>query len=114
MTPHLRCGVMRTQERAGSTAAARRRRSCSSQTRPNRAKAGSQISSLGQRAVTLETGIHNSALGMALIFTFFPQASGMLLIAAFWGCWHLVSGLSLAWLWSRSAPDALPAGEATP
>ena len=73
-----------------------------------------RLSAADVRAVTLETGIHNSALGMALIFTFFPQASGMLLIAAFWGCWHLVSGLSLAWLWSRSAPDALPAGEATP
>jgi len=67
-----------------------------------------------RRAITLEVGIQNSALGLVIIFTFFPQASGMLLIAAFWGCWHLVSGLSLAWLWSRSAPDALPAGEATP
>jgi BASS family bile acid:Na+ symporter len=53
------------------------------------------------RAVTLETGIHNSALGMALILTFFPQASGMLLIAAFWGCWQLLSGLLLALYWSR-------------
>ena len=57
------------------------------------------------RAVTLETGIHNSALGMALIFTFFPQAGGMLLIAAFWGCWQLLAGLVLALYWSRSAPD---------
>ncbi|MBD9481596.1 bile acid:sodium symporter family protein [Pseudomonas sp. PDM14] len=56
------------------------------------------------RAVTLETGIHNSALGMALIFTFFPQAGGMLLIAAFWGCWQLISGLLLALYWSRRAP----------
>jgi len=53
------------------------------------------------RAVTLETGIHNSALGMALILNFFPQASGMLLIAAFWGCWQLLSGLLLALYWSR-------------
>ncbi|WXL24123.1 bile acid:sodium symporter family protein [Ectopseudomonas mendocina] len=58
------------------------------------------------RAVTLETGIHNSALGMALIFTFFPQAGGMLLIAAFWGCWQLLAGLLLALYWSRSAPAA--------
>lgn len=56
------------------------------------------------RAVTLETGIHNSALGMALIFTFFPQAGGMLLIAAFWGCWQLISGLVLALWWSRRPP----------
>jgi BASS family bile acid:Na+ symporter len=51
-------------------------------------------------------GIQNSALGLAIIFTFFPQASGMLLIAAFWGCWHLVSGLTLAFIWSRRAPAA--------
>ncbi|MDF3868603.1 bile acid:sodium symporter family protein [Pseudomonas denitrificans (nom. rej.)] len=56
------------------------------------------------RAVTLESGIHNSALGMALILTFFPQAGGMLLIAAFWGCWQLFSGLVLAQLWARRAP----------
>lgn len=59
-----------------------------------------------RRAVTLEVGIQNSALGLVIIFTFFPQASGMLLIAAFWGCWHLVSGLSLALLWSRRIPVA--------
>ena len=73
-----------------------------------------RLSAADVRAVTLETGIHNSALGMALIFTFFPQASGMLLIAAFWGCWHLVSGLSLAWLWSRRTVLPVPAQEVTP
>lgn len=67
-----------------------------------------------RRAITLEVGIQNSALGLVIIFTFFPQASGMLLIAAFWGCWHLVSGLSLAWLWSRRTALPLPAPEATP
>lgn len=56
------------------------------------------------RAVTLESGIHNSALGMALILTFFPEAGGMLLIAAFWGCWQLLTGLGLALFWSRRAP----------
>ncbi|MDN6860481.1 bile acid:sodium symporter family protein [Pseudomonas sp. CAN2814] len=58
------------------------------------------------RAVTLESGIHNSALGMALILTFFPQAGGMLLIAAFWGCWQLFSGLLLAQFWARREPRA--------
>ncbi|MFZ3153747.1 bile acid:sodium symporter family protein [Pseudomonas sp.] len=61
-----------------------------------------------RRAITLEVGIQNSALGLVIIFTFFPQASGMLLIAAFWGCWHLVSGLTLAFIWSRSPPASLP------
>lgn len=67
-----------------------------------------------RRAITLEVGIQNSALGLVIIFTFFPQASGMLLIAAFWGCWHLVSGLSLAWLWSRRRVLPVPAQEVTP
>jgi BASS family bile acid:Na+ symporter len=30
----------------------------------------------------------------------------MLLIAAFWGCWHLVSGMALAYYWSRRPPAA--------
>jgi BASS family bile acid:Na+ symporter len=62
-----------------------------------------------RRAITLEVGIQNSALGLVIIFTFFPQAGGMLLIAAFWGCWHLVSGLALAWFWSRRPPPQLTA-----
>jgi len=54
-----------------------------------------------RRAITLEVGIQNSALGLVIIFTFFPQVTGMLLIAAFWGTWHLVSGMALATYWSR-------------
>ena len=56
-----------------------------------------------RRAVTMEVGIQNSGLGLAILFTFFPQAAGMILIAGFWGVWHLVSGLTLALIWSRSA-----------
>ncbi|MDQ7049414.1 MAG: bile acid:sodium symporter family protein [Enterobacterales bacterium] len=59
-----------------------------------------------QRAIALEVGIQNSALALVIIFTFFPQASEMLLIAAFWGIWHLVSGLTLAAIWSgKPAPE---------
>lgn len=54
-----------------------------------------------RRAIALEVGIQNGALALVIIFTFFPQASGMLLIAAFWGVWHLVSGLVLSFIWSR-------------
>ncbi|WP_341305106.1 bile acid:sodium symporter family protein [Pseudomonas sp. TMP25] len=63
-----------------------------------------------RRAITLEVGIQNSALGLVIIFTFFPQVTGMLLIAAFWGTWHLVSGMALATYWSRRplAEDPLP------
>ncbi|MGP4845014.1 bile acid:sodium symporter family protein [Marinobacter sp. 1Y8] len=55
-----------------------------------------------RRAITMEVGIQNSGLALVILFTFFPDASGMILIAGFWGVWHLVSGLSLAWWWSRS------------
>jgi BASS family bile acid:Na+ symporter len=56
------------------------------------------------RAVTIEVGIHNSGLGLAILFTFFPAAGSMMLITAFWGVWHLVSGLALAGWWGRRAP----------
>lgn len=55
-----------------------------------------------RRAVTMEVGIQNSGLGLSILFTFFPQASGMILITAFWGVWHLVTGLTLALIWSRT------------
>ncbi len=54
-----------------------------------------------RRAVTIEVGIHNSGLGLAILFTFFPAAGSMMLITAFWGVWHLVSGLALSAWWAR-------------
>lgn len=54
------------------------------------------------RAVTIEVGIQNSALGLTLIFGFFPGLGGMTLVAGFWGVWHIIAGLSLAWWWSRT------------
>lgn len=55
------------------------------------------------RTITIETGIQNSGLGLLLIFTFFDGLGGMALLAAFWGIWHLVSGLILASFWSSNA-----------
>ena len=52
------------------------------------------------RSITVETGIQNSGLGLLLIFTFFDGLGGMALLAAFWGIWHLVSGLLLASYWN--------------
>ena len=51
------------------------------------------------RSITIETGIQNSGLGLLLIFTFFDGLGGMALLAAFWGIWHLVSGLVLSGIW---------------
>mgnify|MGYP002621859000 CR=1 FL=1 len=54
-----------------------------------------------RRAITIETGIQNSGLGLILIFVFFGGLGGMTVAAAFWGIWHAVSGLALASLWAR-------------
>lgn len=51
------------------------------------------------RSITIETGIQNSGLGLLLIFTFFDGLGGMALLTAFWGIWHLVSGLLLGSFW---------------
>jgi BASS family bile acid:Na+ symporter len=66
-----------------------------------------------RRAVSFEVGIQNSGLGLILIFTFFSGLGGMAIVAAWWGIWHVVAGLSLATYWSRRplgvARDALRA-----
>lgn len=64
-----------------------------------------------RRAVTIEVGIQNSGLGLLLIFDFFDGLGGMAIVAAWWGVWHIVSGLALAAWWSRR-PLAAPAGAA--
>ncbi|MQX52445.1 bile acid:sodium symporter family protein [Alcanivorax sediminis] len=65
-----------------------------------------------RRAITIEVGIQNSGLGLAILFTFFPDASEMILIAAFWGVWHLVTGLLLAFWWGRHSGDDQAAEDA--
>ncbi len=56
-----------------------------------------------KRTLAIETGIQNSGLGLLLIFTFFDGLGGMAIVAAWWGIWHILSGLSLAWFWSRKS-----------
>ncbi len=60
-----------------------------------------KLSQSDTRAVTLEVGIQNSALGLIILFNFMPDAGGTMLITAFWGVWHLVSGTILAQAWSK-------------
>lgn len=64
------------------------------------------LSKPDRRAVTLETGIQNSGLGLVLIFNFFDGLGGMALIAAFWGVWHILTGLSLSTLWHKRAMNS--------
>jgi bile acid:Na+ symporter, BASS family len=55
-----------------------------------------------QKSIAIETGIQNSGLGLVLIFTFFNGLGGMAIIAAWWGIWHIISGLAVAFYWSRA------------
>ena len=64
------------------------------------------LSQTDQRTLAIETGIHNSGLALALIFNpkIFPpemELGGMAIIAAWWGIWHIISGLTIAYFWSR-------------
>ena len=53
-----------------------------------------------RRSLAIETGIQNSGLGLLLIFAFFQGLGGMAIVAAWWGIWHIVSGMSLAYWWN--------------
>ncbi|MEO8934293.1 MAG: bile acid:sodium symporter family protein, partial [Xanthomarina sp.] len=53
-----------------------------------------------QKTLAIETGIQNSGLGLLLIFTFFNGLGGMAILAAFWGIWHIISGLAISYYWS--------------
>jgi bile acid:Na+ symporter, BASS family len=54
-----------------------------------------------RRAVSIEVGIQNSALALVLIFQFFGGLGGMAIIAGWWGIWHIIAGLAVAFFWSR-------------
>lgn len=57
-----------------------------------------------RRAIAIEVGIQNSGLGLILVFNFFEGLGGMAVIVAWWGIWHVVSGLPLAFFWSKRPP----------
>jgi bile acid:Na+ symporter, BASS family len=55
------------------------------------------------KTIAIETGIQNSGLGLILIFGFFDGMGGMAIVAAWWGIWHIISGLVLSLYWARTA-----------
>lgn len=67
------------------------------------------LSAADQRTISIETGIQNSGLGLILIFRFFEGMGGMALVAAWWGIWHILSGLAVALFWARVKNVAAPA-----
>ena len=63
------------------------------------------LSRYNKRTLTIETGIQNSGLGLILLFnpvifppeTWHGQYGGMLFITAWWGIWHIISGLAVSY-----------------
>ncbi len=64
-----------------------------------------RLSFQNRKTIGIETGIQNSGLGLILIFNpaIFPQhlpLGGMMIVVAWWGIWHIISGLSIAGFWN--------------
>jgi len=53
------------------------------------------------RAVCIEVGIQNSALGLVLVFGFFDGLGGMAILVAWWGIWHIIAGLVASVIFNR-------------
>lgn len=70
------------------------------------------LSSENRKTLSIETGIQNSGLGLILIFGFFNGLGGMAVLAAWWGIWHILSGLALSTYWSRTSPATQTADQA--
>jgi BASS family bile acid:Na+ symporter len=61
------------------------------------------------RTLAIEIGIQNSGLALALLFNtniFVPgqwsSNGGMIIVAALWGIWHIISGLIISRFFRRS------------
>lgn len=64
-----------------------------------------KLNKMDRKTISIETGIQNSGLALALLFNpaIFPvdlPIGGMAFIAAWWGLWHILSGLTIASIWS--------------
>ena len=68
-----------------------------------------RLSEYNVRTLTVETGIQNSGLGLILLFNpaIFPPETwhghygGMLFMTAWWGIWHIISGLCVSYYFRR-------------
>lgn len=71
-----------------------------------------------RRSLTIEVGIQNSGLGLVLLFNpaIFPPEiwhghyGGMLFVTAWWGIWHIISGLTVATIFRTHKPRRPQAG----
>lgn len=60
------------------------------------------LSKADRRTISIETGIQNAGLGLVVILSFFKGLGGMMLVAAWWGVWDLISVLLLSLWWNRN------------
>lgn len=65
-----------------------------------------RLDTINSRTISIETGIQNSGLGLVLLFNpnIFPQdlaLGGMMIVTAWWGIWHIISGLTISTIWRR-------------
>ena len=65
-----------------------------------------RLSESERRAVSLEVGAQNVALAMAIGVTFFPNLTGVAVVAAVYGVVQLLIGLPLIAIWHRLPPKA--------
>ena len=63
-----------------------------------------------RRTIAIETGIQNSALGLLVIFTLFDGHGGMAIITAWWGVWHIISGLIVSTYFNYKSKTSLSTG----
>ena len=66
-----------------------------------------KVNQLDRKTISIETGIQNSGLALVLIFNpnIFSnelQIGGMAFIAAWWGIWHIISGMTIAYFWGKT------------
>lgn len=66
-----------------------------------------KLDKANRKSISIETGIQNSGLALVLIFNpkIFPpelELGGMAIIAAWWGIWHILAGLSIASVWGTN------------
>lgn len=61
----------------------------------------SRVNLADAKTIAIECGIQNTGLGLVLIFSFFGGLGGMALIAAWWGIYHIIAGISLSYIFRK-------------
>jgi bile acid:Na+ symporter, BASS family len=62
------------------------------------------------KTISIETGIQNSGLGLLIIFTLFDGHGGMAIITAWWGVWHIISGVIISGFFNYRTKASLSTG----